>query len=359
MSFIDLLFPQKELEALGNKWHEPAPKRRKLDSGSIQVVKGSFGGQCRPSSNEQYLQQRRHRVSTPASLQYGRPPSSSLEHTNVRGTKRANSDSQSFSSTPDVNVDAQMTKAMSWLPSFIEPSLVRNYLQHLHPKDRHRYTISHVPKPDSRPRERQPQPRPSPPSVVEEALSSPGSLIADTSASPASTDSCPTPAAICEQFRSGPFGHIFDGMRLTDNEREMMEDLLSPSAPLTEDGVACGQQAPLKEAPPTIQLVSEDYAEIDQALLQNMITPLEKLSGRPTGFAVSESTCADDEYDVHSSGLSPAAEEAEALEAGEVETAETAEPAEEQTTSHRGFVVYDYSVLSVDDFFDLDEASSS
>ncbi|OAP60782.1 hypothetical protein AYL99_05784 [Fonsecaea erecta] len=342
MSFVDLLFPQKELEALGNKWHEPAPKRRRLDSGSVgsaQVVQGSWAGQRRPSS-EQSLDQRRHRLSTPAPIQYGRP-SVSLEHMNVRGTKRSNSDSQPVSCTSNPN--KQTTIPKSCLPSFIEPSLMRNYLQHLHPKDRHRYTTVNEPKPESRPRDR--NMRMSPPSFLEEALSSPGSLTADTSSSPASTDSCPTPAAVCEQFRSGPFGHIFSGMRLTDNERNLMEDLLNPSTTLPEDAT---QAQTLQETAPKVELAPEDYLEIDETLLQNMFYPFVKQEIQPFDIAPN----VEKEYEVHSSGLSPAAEEAEDVE-------EAAGAEEDKPTGHRGIVVYDYNALSVDDFFDLDEASSS
>ncbi|KIW95184.1 uncharacterized protein Z519_03768 [Cladophialophora bantiana CBS 173.52] len=341
MSFVDLLFPQKELEALGNKWHEPAPKRRRLDSGSVQVVNESFGRQQRQLS-EPSLEQRRHRLSTPAPIQYGRP-SSSFEDIKIRGTKRANSESQPLSHAP--NVSKQTTTTKSCFPSFIEPSILRNYLHHLHPKDRHRYTVSDVPNRESRPRDTTSQM--SPPNIIEDALSSPGSLITDTSSSPASSDSCPTPAAICEQFRSGPFGHLFNGMRLTDNERDLMEDLLNPSTTLPEDE---SHALSNKEATPRVELAPEDYLAIDEAFLQNMFSPFGKHMDQPFDFAVNESTNAEEEYDVHSSGLSPAAEETE-------ETEEVA--AEEKTTSHRGIVVYDYSALSVDDFFDLDEASSS
>ncbi|KIX94399.1 uncharacterized protein Z520_09785 [Fonsecaea multimorphosa CBS 102226] len=340
MSFVDLLFPQKELEALGNKWHEPAPKRRRLDAGSfgnVQVKRESLGGQ-RKQCSEPTLEQRRHRLSTPAPIQYGRP-SASFERMNVRGTKRSNSESQPVSCTP--NMQKQTTKTKSCVPSFIEPSIMRNYLQHLHPKDRHRYTAVNEPKPGSKPRES--NLRMSPPSLIEDSPPSPASLIADTSSSPASSDSCPTPAAVCEQFRSGPFGHIFDGMRLTDNERDLMEDLLNPSTTLAEDQPH-GQT--LSQTGPKLELAPEDYLEIDEALLQNIFHPFGKHINQPFDFAVNKSTNVDEENDVHSSGLSPAAEE-------------VAEAVEDNPTSHRGIVVYDYNALSVDDFFDLDEASSS
>lgn len=163
--------------------------------------------------------------------------------------------------------------------------------------------------------------------------------MAESTASPASTESCATPAAICEQFRSGPFGHIFDGMRLTENERDLMEDLLSPTSPQI-------QYEPLskkrKQDEIKVEIASEDYYGIDQSLLQKMFPPFEDKSSYIGGISNGGFMAAQEESDVHSSGLSPAAEEED----------------EETGTSHRGIVIYDYDALSVDDFFDLEEAST-
>ena len=163
-------------------------------------------------------------------------------------------------------------------------------------------------------------------------MSSPGSLIADSTTSPASTDNCPTPAAICEKFRSGPFGHIFDAMRLTENERDMMEDLLSPATTMPT--------LKRKQDEIEVEVAPDDYFETDHSFLQSMFaTPEDK---RPHSF-VMDSLSKDTDYDAHLSKVSPTAEglDEEAI-----------------TTTHKGIVVYDYDALSVDDFFDLDEAST-
>jgi len=325
MSFVDLLFPQAELEALGNKWHEPAPKRRKLGYGDMQAVKQASEAQRRHSS-EVGSGERRHRLSTPTPYLYGRQQQSS-EQTKPRNTKRSNSDSQTSSScmaSPSIQ-SKQTATSKSCLPSFIEPSILKNYLRHLHPKDSHRYTSSDIQNTEAY--------------VAEEAVSSPGSLVADSTASPASTESCPTPAAICEQFRSGPFGHLFDGMRVTANERDLMEDLLSPTAPQLHDEAPSKKR---KQDEIKVELAPDDYFAIDQSLLQKMFPTFEDKGSHAFGVNLNGFIDTEEDSDVHSSGLSPAAEE---------------EP-EEKATSHRGIVIYDYDALSVDDFFDLEEAST-
>ncbi len=214
----------------------------------------------------------------------------------------------------------------SCLPSFIEPSILKNYLRHLHPKDSHRYSVSNSISTETY--------------IADEVVSSPGSLVADSTASPASTESCATPAAVCEQFRSGPFGHIFDGMRLTANERDLMEDLLSPTTPQIQENTASKKR---KQDDVKIEPAPEDDYGIDQLFLQRMF-PTSKNNER-TAFGANLTGYIDpaEECDVHSSGLSPAIEDAEA---------------EEGLTSHRGIVIYDYDTVSVDDFFDLEEAST-
>ncbi|KIW67140.1 hypothetical protein PV04_06412 [Phialophora macrospora] len=327
MSFVDLLFPQAELEALGNKWHEPAPKRRKLESGNPHVLKGALEVQRRQSS-ETDLSQRRHRLSTPTAYRYG-IQSSSSEGTGVRhAAKRSNSDSQALFPSMN-NTSTQQAKhrtSTSCLPSFIEPSLLRNYLRHLHPRDSHRYTTPNSPNTNSH--------------ATEDAVSSPGSLVPDSTPSPAPTESCSTPGTFCDQFRSGPFGHIFDGMRVTDNERDLMEDLLSPTTPPSQEEMPVHKR---KRVEDQVQMVPEDCSEVDESRLQTMFPALAHKEPQDIGVELMGSIKAEREYDVHSSGLSPAAEEA-----GE----------EDEVGSHRGIVIYDYSALSVDDFFDLDEAST-
>ncbi|KAJ9607740.1 hypothetical protein H2200_007818 [Cladophialophora chaetospira] len=328
MSFVDRLFPQEELEALGNRWHEPAPKRRKVGHGDLQALKSGSAAQRR-HSNDIGSGERRHRLSTPTPYLYGRQQQTS-EQTKARSPKRSNSDPHTFSScmpSPAIPAKPPATNK-SCLPSFIEPSILKNYLRHLHPKDSHRYTSSDRQNTESY--------------VTEDAVSSPGSLVADSTASPASTESCPTPAAVCEQFRSGPFGHIFDGMRLTENERDLMEDLLSP---ITLQSQYEEPSKKRKQDEIKVEVASEDYYSIDQALLQKMFPTYEDRSSHADSVNNGGFIDTEEESDVHSSGLSPAAE------------AEDEEP-EETATSHRGFVIYDYDAVSVDDFFDLEEAST-
>ncbi|EXJ58600.1 hypothetical protein A1O7_06027 [Cladophialophora yegresii CBS 114405] len=325
MSFVDLLFPQAELEALGNKWHEPAPKRRKLGSGMPQVVKENPSARRR-QSNETNLSQRRHRLSTPTAHRPG-IQSSCAEDSRTRHTKRSNSDSQALLFPATSTQQAKhTTTSKSCLPSFIEPSLLRNYLRHLHPKDSNRYTSP------SSPNSNVPS--------TEDAVPSPGSLVLDSAPSPASTDNCPTPGAVCDQFRSGPFGHLFNGMRLTDNERDLMEDLLSESPPTMQEEMPTHKR---RQEEGKVQVASEDYSSIEESLLQTMLPQNPPKGTQALGNESTSSVKTPREYDVHSSGLSLATDEAQD---------------ESDVTSHRGIVIYDYGALSVDDFFDLDEAST-
>ena len=149
---------------------------------------------------------------------------------------------------------------------------------------------------------------------------------------------------MCDQFRSGPFGHIFDGMRLTANERNMMEDLLSPTDQPTQDE-ARNQKRKLEDV--QVEVVPADSHNRDETLLNNIFPSLIDDS-HGLGIASMDVIKIEPEDDVYSSGLSSAAEELEESE---------------KATSHRGIIVYDYDdyeydAVSVDDFFDLDEAST-
>ncbi|ETI22434.1 hypothetical protein G647_06509 [Cladophialophora carrionii CBS 160.54] len=321
MSFVDLLFPQAELEALGNKWHEPAPKRRKLESGIPRGVRGAPAAQRR-QSYETNLGQERHRLSALTAQQHG-IRSSCPEDSRIPHTKRSNSDSQALFppvSSTSTQQSKHPTSNKSCLPSFIEPSLLRNYLRHLHPKDSHRYTSPSSPNTSFH--------------TAEDAVPSPGSLVLDSAPSPASTDSCPTPGTVCDQFRSGPFGHLFDGMRLTDNERDLMEDLLGGTPPMQQEEIPTRKR---RQDQSKVEVAPEDYSEIDESLLRTMFPATAQEGAEGLGDERPR------EYDVHSSGLSPATEEPQD---------------EKDVSSHRGIVIYDYGALSVDDFFDLDEAST-
>jgi len=334
MSFVDLLFPREELEALGNRWHQPTIKRRKLDLGVVEAKTKALATPRRQNS-ESVLDRRRCRLSSPS---YHSSKPSSPQSTNLGGTKRSYSESQSSAISRTV-IPISTTNAAakkSFLPSFIEPSILKNYLKNVHPNDRSRYSLP------SSPRSETQFPKPSTQMLshqsTEELASSPGSLISDSS-SHSPSDSCAMPAAICERFRSGPFGHLFDGMRITDIERDMMEDLLNP-APFQDEA----PNRKRKDVPNEVNWAPEDYYDIDEALLQKMFPAIGHQTSYDFGLGSSGSTNADRDYDVHSSGLSPAA-----VEDGE----------EEKDTTPKGFVIYDYSALSVDDFFDLDEASSA
>ena len=112
-----------------------------------------------------------------------------------------------------------------------------------------------------------------------------------------------------------------------------MEDLLNPS-------VSIDFHDP-KAKEPEVEISPDDFYKIDEGLLQRMFptagnTTLD-LSYKNSGYAY-----ADKDVEVQSSGLSPAAEQEE-----------------EDKISPAGIVMYDYSALSVDDFFDLDEASAT
>jgi len=326
MSFVDRLFPQAELEALGNKWHEPAPKRRKLGPGPAQAVKAASGPQ-RKGSSDAGPEHRRHRLSTPTPYLYGRQQSST-EYTHARNAKRSNSDSQALASaaTSTLIQGKSAGANKSCLPDFIEPSILKNYLRHLHPKDSPRYTVPVSPSTGSH--------------DTEETVSSPASLVPDSTPSPASTDNCPTPAAVCERFRSGPFGHLFDGMRLTDNERDLMEDLLSPIPEPSQDE-ASSQKRKYDEI--QVGLAPDDYFAMGETLLDRMFPAFTSKDSHGLGIELTDPTKTELDCDGYSLGLSTAANEREG---------------EGQATSHRGIVVYDYDALSVDDFFDLDEAST-
>jgi hypothetical protein len=129
-------------------------------------------------------------------------------------------------------------------------------------------------------------------------------------------------------------------MRVTDNERDLMEDLLSPATPSSQEEMPDHKR---KRVEDQVEVAPQDYSEIDESLLRTMFPALAPKRNQGLGGEMMGSAPTEREYDVHSSGLSPAAEEA--ADEGEV-------------ASHRGIVIYDYGALSVDDFFDLDEAST-
>jgi len=175
----------------------------------------------------------------------------------------------------------------------------------------------------------------------EDSASSPGSLTTDASSPHSLGDRCATPpTGIFEQLRAGPFSHLIDGLRLTEHERGFMHDMLNPAPQLASMPVpesTTKRKATEFEA----DVVPEDYYHVDNSLLQKIFpqpgAELESLSG----YEYAETTNADRDNDVHSSCLSPAAEEE-----GGYET-----PA--------GIIMPTHAPLSVDDFFDLDEAAEA
>lgn len=323
MSLIDRLFPLQELEALGNKWPGPVNKKRKLECEAVS-------SQPRKHNKQDSHDHRRHTVSSiskPSQPITKSTPSSGTDQT----IKRSNSSSQpnSFS-----------TASRSCLPNFIEPSLLKNYLQHLHPRDRHRYSVTNTPEPEAQPA---PTQRGRTPAESDENSHSPASMVTDSS-SPSSSEGCATPsAAIFEQFRSGPFGHLFNGMRLTEHERDFMEDLLGPTDLATEEPKQA--HAPIKALVAAEVGSREFYQARDKS---KSVAPVEQdykeeVEEEVTyrGFSIgrhNDDDEDDDDDDVHSSGMSP-------INDADVEPLDL-----EPRNSNE-------NLISVNDFFNLEEAS--
>lgn len=335
MSLIDRLFPLQELEALGNKWPGPVNKKRKLEGEAGQI-------QPRKHNKQDSHDHRRHTVSN-----ISKPSQPITKSTPSSGTdptiKRSNSSSQpnSFS-----------TASRSCLPNFIEPSLLKNYLQHLHPKDRHRYSVANTPEPDV---QLAPTQTERTPVESDESTHSPASMMTDSS-SPSSSEGCATPsAAVFEQFRSGPFGHLFNGMRLTEHERDFMEDLLGPTELATEEPKST--HAPIKALVASQSLVHEadvGSREFSKARdSSKSVAPVEQEDKEEfeeavtyRGFSIGrhnddddDEENDDDDDDVHSSGMSP-------INDADIEPLDL-----EPRPSNESLMV------SVHDFFNLEEAS--
>ncbi|KIV88508.1 hypothetical protein PV10_08189 [Exophiala mesophila] len=332
MSLLERLFPLQELEALGNKYHDPSNKKRKLEGEASQ-------SKPRKQNKQDSHDHRRHTMSDVSKLSRPITMSTSLSRSTEPSIKRSNSSSQSTSLT---------TASRSCLPNFIEPSLLKNYLQHLHPKDRHRYSMTNTPEPEV---SRASSQRGRTPIENEENTHSPASMVTDTS-SPSSSEGCATPsAAMFEQFRSGPFGHLFNGMRLTEHERDFMEDLLGPTDLATEE--AKPAQAPIKALVASQTLVHESKVgsrEIGVTRENSKPVVPVKLEDKQEeeeeevvtyrGFSIGRhyDDDDDDEDDVHSSGMSPINDtEMEPLQLPQGHNSK--------------------SLISVQDFFDLEEAS--
>ncbi|KAK4934445.1 hypothetical protein LTR10_024296 [Elasticomyces elasticus] len=321
--FIDRLFPVEQLEALDNKWPESANKRRKLDY----------------SINQTQTQVQQPQPSRRQHSQHGKP-SASMHVNKPTGTlKRVNTDSMAARpSRPMPNVKSNSSTAKSCLPTFIEPSIRKVYLHNLHPKDRPRHSEPTIPRADTQ--------RPATKHATtirheEYAVFSPGSLTSDSAfpASSGDTYLTPTPGNYA-QLRSGRFSHLIDGLRLTDHERDLMQDLLRPAPePVTISTAATGQK---REVPTNseVEIVPDEFYTSDQSLLEKMFPPSVKETILPLEYDYVSNIQATTESDVHSSGLSPISMEAE-------------------DESPAGIVMPANDLLSVDGFFDLEEAASA
>ncbi|KAG9783443.1 hypothetical protein KCU88_g3045, partial [Aureobasidium melanogenum] len=374
MSLVERLFPQAELEALGNKWYEPPSKKRRLDQET-----GPQRGQCqeedvpaaraapRRLNSESALDAGRHRLFT-TTHQHRRWSIKSY----VSNAKQSISDSMASSTNTASNAcitASAMTSitaptTTSCLPSFIEPTILQNYLQHLHPKDRSRYSLSDVANsgPESRSHDdtfflhsRQPN--------NQDNASSPGSLTNDTSSPAPSCDGCPSPSAgIYEQLHASPFSHLIDGLRFTEHERNMVNDLLFPRGPLEFGSDMSFDKKPDLDNEQTEAL--DDPDPTSEGFLHKPFS----FSIPPSALLLDEHTKVhavtneDRDNDVHSSGLSPGAEEGE--EPQEKKDEEPQEKKDEEPQEHKspaGIVMYDYGGLSDDDegeLFDFEKASA-
>jgi hypothetical protein len=174
---------------------------------------------------------------------------------------------------------------------------------------------------------------------------SPASLITDNSSSADNLDSCSTPTpGIYEQLRDSPFGYLIHGLRLTEHEKDLMEDLLSPTQVEMPPPPAPFASASTKRKAEELEMGFdlENFQDFDQ-------TPVHRIFPFEGEKSISEFGYFNSGYkdsDVHSSGLSPGPQmEDEDVKDDENETEDV------PVMSTRGFAI------SVNDFFDLDEAS--
>ncbi len=174
----------------------------------------------------------------------------------------------------------------------------------------------------------------------EDSASSPGSLITDASSPHSLGERCATPpTGIFETLRAGPFSHLIDGLRLTEHERGFMHDMLNPAPQLASMSMP-DSTTKRKATEIEADVAPEDYYHVDNSLLQK-IFPQSGAEMQPlSGYEYAETTNADRDNDVHSSCLSPAAEE-------------------EDYETPAGIIMPTHAPLSVDDFFDLDEAAEA
>ncbi|KAH8689270.1 hypothetical protein GQ44DRAFT_591892, partial [Phaeosphaeriaceae sp. PMI808] len=329
MSFIDSLFPRKELETLRSKRPKLANKRRRLNSdlGNRRHYASSLVP--RQQNSRSALNRRPHLVG-PLPPQHRGPPASTA--TLVSAPRRACS--ESIKARPlTVRTSKSTAKPAlpkSYFPSFIEPSLLKNYLRHLHRNDRSQYCGPRSPKFSTQPAREKPQQTSQ--QSHEDVASSPGSCTTDNL-----TEGYPTPPARSyQQLRPGRFEHLLNGVRLTKHERDIIFNLLNSEASLSITHYIPSVKRKASQSRRAIAL--ENFSKLDQGFLHEIKdTSIRSPSdGR-------DKASADEDIDLHSSGLSSTKE---------------AEDEGDEYISPPEIVMYDYSFICVDDFFDLDKASA-
>lgn len=194
MSFIHLLFPPGELDGPETTWYEPEVKKRRIEAGATRVERKSLGSLRRQSYGTRGREQRCSKFLEQVAVwkakrSYSKPSARAIRRPNPAINR---CDSLSFVGTP-VHANQLVDRASLHMESQCERSSAHDSW-------------------DARC-------SPSPFGYESESLSSPAY----------STSTPATPTPICDQFRSGPFGHIFDGLRLTDQERDLVEELVNPS----------------------------------------------------------------------------------------------------------------------------------
>lgn len=201
MSLIHLLFPPGELGIPDHPWREAPLSARRVKAGESQVVRW----------NPDHAAKRRYTGYSHQSNSQWYP-----EHIAAWRTKHLLSKTQSRVSR--------------------EPIVSRHR--------GHRVSFSLSCEPEARSRG-------STPRSAGESTISPGTTNADLDSPSSPNDSVDTPStpgSLCDRSRSGPFGHIFDGLRLTAHERDFLEELTQP-----DTAESPGQRA--KRAPTKAEIV--------------------------------------------------------------------------------------------------------
>jgi len=346
MSIIGRLFPAEELR----KWDlvgdmsgpEPASKRRKLSSPDVSYSypgpRNDFQKQDQPQRQLRPDDQRPHLWSSSGQQSKGfATPAAAPRQTSYLTPKK-----------PVAGIS---------LPSFIEPTILEKFLCHLHPSDRPRYALG-----SSTPwRREQYDADGQIAETTESEHDSPPSLSSDSSASPepfqdpetppptrtvaAASASAAKPRRSFDEFRSGPFGYIFDAFRLTSSERDLLETVISEA--VTGPGTVSRKPGPSLSS---IDFTTDDFYDAQEAnFLCTSDFPF-RAAGTNTTPTVRQ------HLDQEAFGLDGIAVAApNNLDAGTAQNEgenETETKSETQTAQ-----TLDSIAISMDDFFDLDEAS--